>query len=88
MLLGFGGAFVGYVLVAIFASRESWQFYTFRSSIMVLNNADVVPSNYTSCGQPMTGFLTVKILMLAGFSIFISSEADQWHAHDTMDRPF
>jgi hypothetical protein len=30
---GFGGAFVGYVLLVIFANLESWQFYTIRSAI-------------------------------------------------------
>jgi len=32
-LFGFGGAFAGYILLAILANMESWQFYTIRSTL-------------------------------------------------------
>ena len=32
-MFGFGGAFVGYVLLTILANMEDWQFYTIRSTI-------------------------------------------------------
>jgi hypothetical protein len=33
VLFGFGGAFVGYILLTILANMESWQFYTIRSTL-------------------------------------------------------
>jgi hypothetical protein len=33
MFYGFGGAFLGYVCLTIFANLEGWQFYTIRSLV-------------------------------------------------------